>query len=262
MIAMKGLKGLIATARMCLWEKSYFGLANIVAEYLLRAAGLGALLMIWRSLYLQGADTEGLTLNQLYVYTILSTVLAPLLDVRTPASGWLHEGTMLGLYLRPGGIFAQLAAHTAGGWVLPLILFSLPVTLIALIAGIDLRPASLLFLPSLILSISAGFAVDYLFTCLLIRMRNLEWPVRYLRESLSALLTGRLIPFAALPWGLGRFLQMSPFGALAGAPLAIYAGFSAPVPLLLMQLAWNIVLWPLAFRCFAASRERMVSYGG
>ena len=45
-----------ATARMCLREKSYFGLANIVAQYLLRAAGLGALLMIWHSLFLQGAD--------------------------------------------------------------------------------------------------------------------------------------------------------------------------------------------------------------
>ena len=259
---LKKFSGLLATARMCLLEKSYFGLANVVAEYLLRAAGLATLLMIWRSLFLQGVDTEGLTLNQLYVYTILATVLAPLLDVRTPASGWLHEGTILGLYLRPSGIFAQLAAHTVGSWVLPLMLLSLPVTVIALLAGVDLRPASLLFLPSLALTVSAGFAVDYLFTCLLIRLRNLEWPVRYLRDSLSALLTGQVIPFAALPWGLGKILSMTPFGALASAPLSIYAGLAEPGPILLAQVIWNLILWPLAFRCFAASRERMVSYGG
>ena len=259
---LKKFSGLLATARMCLLEKSYFGLANVVAEYLLRAAGLAALLMIWRSLFLQGVDTEGLTLNQLYVYTILATVLAPLLDVRTPASGWLHEGTILGLYLRPSGIFAQLAAHTVGSWVLPLMLLSLPVTVIALLAGVDIRPASLLFLPSLALTVSAGFAVDYLFTCLLIRLRNLEWPVRYLRDSLSALLTGQVIPFAALPWGLGKILSMTPFGALASAPLSIYAGLAEPGPILLAQVIWNLILWPLAFRCFAASRERMVSYGG
>ena len=259
---LKKFSGLLATARMCLLEKSYFGLANVVAEYLLRAAGLATLLMIWRSLFLQGVDTEGLTLNQLYVYTILATVLAPLLDVRTPASGWLHEGTILGLYLRPSGIFAQLAAHTAGSWVLPLMLLSLPVTVIALLAGVDIRPANLLFLPSLALTVSAGFAVDYLFTCLLIRLRNLEWPVRYLRDSLSALLTGQVIPFAALPWGLGKILSMTPFGALASAPLSIYAGLAEPGPILLAQVIWNLILWPLAFRCFAASRERMVSYGG
>jgi len=28
------------------------------------------------------------------------------------------------------------------------------------------------------------------------------------------------------------------------------------------QILWNLMLWPLAAYCFAASRERMVSYGG
>lgn len=256
------INGLLATARMCLKEKSYFGLANIAAEYLLRAAALGAMLMIWRSLYLQGADTQGLTLNQLYVYTILSTVLAPLLDVRTPASGWLHEGTILSLYLRPSAIFAQLAAHTAGGWALPLLLLSLPVTIISLLAGVDLRPASALVLPSLLLTVSVGFAVDFLFACLLIRLRNLEWPVRALRMSITALLAGQLIPYAALPWGLGRFLAWTPFGSLAGAPLAIWTGLTEPLPMLAAQLGWNLILWPLAVYRFAAARERMVSYGG
>ena len=35
------LRGGIATARMCLMEKSYFGLADVAAQYLLRAAALG-----------------------------------------------------------------------------------------------------------------------------------------------------------------------------------------------------------------------------
>ena len=118
---MKHFRAWRATARMCLKEKSYFGLANVIAQYLLRAAGLGALLMIWRSLFMQGVDMQGLTLNQVYVYTILSTVLAPMLDVRTPASGWLHDGSVLKLYLRPRSLFGQLAAHTVGGWVLPLV---------------------------------------------------------------------------------------------------------------------------------------------
>ena len=251
-----------ATARMCLKEKSYFGLANIIAQYLLRAAGLGALLMIWRSLFMQGADMQGLSLNQVYVYTILSTVLAPLLDVRTPASGWLHDGSVLKLYLRPRSLFAQLAAHTVGGWVLPLAILSFPVMGIALLCGVDLRPASLWFLPSLVLTVSLGFAVDYLFACLLIRLKNLEWCVHSLREGLSALLTGGLIPFAALPWGLGRWLELSPLGTLAGAPLALMAGIGEPARLIAAQLFWNLTLWPLALWAFRASRERMVSDGG
>lgn len=252
----------LATAKLCLKEQSYFGFFNQLAQYLLQVGGLAALIMIWRSLFLQGVDLEGMRPEQFYTYTILSTVFAPLLNVHTPASGWLHDGTMLGLYQRPAGVFAQLAAHTVGGWGMRLLCLSLPVFAIAILCGLDMRPASLWFFPSLFLSVLQGFAVDFLFACLLIRMRNLEWTVLCLREALTALLTGTLIPFAVLPWGIGAFLQLSPFGTLAGAPLAIYTGLSKPGTLLIAQILWNLVLWPLAIYCFAASRERMVSYGG
>ena len=252
----------LATAKLCLKEQSYFGFANLLAQYLLQAGSLAALLMIWRSLFLQGVDLEGMRLEQFYTYTVLSTILAPLLNIHTPASGWLHDGTMLGLYQRPAGIFAQLAAHTIGGWGMRLLCLSLPVLVISLACGLDLRPVNLWFFPSLILSVLQGFAVDFLFACLLIRMKNLEWTVHCLREALTALFTGSLIPFAILPWGIGDILQLSPFGTLAGAPLAIYTGLSEPGILLITQIIWNLILWPLAVYCFKASGERMVSYGG
>ncbi|MDD6041422.1 MAG: ABC-2 family transporter protein [Clostridia bacterium] len=258
----QSLRASLATMRLCLKEQSYFGFAFLLGQYLLQACALGALLMIWRSLFLQGADLEGMTLNQLYVYTILSTMLAPLLHVRTPASNWLHDGTMLGLYQRPAGVLTQLAAHTIGAWMMRLLCLSVPVLVIALLCGVDLRPRSLWFFVSLPLAVSQGFAVDFLFACLLIRMRNLEWCVHSLREALTALLTGSFIPFAALPWELGRLLQLLPLGTLAGAPLALYTGLGQPGLLVPAQLVWNMVLWPLAVYGFAASRERMVSYGG
>ncbi len=252
----------LATAKLCFKEQSYFGFANLLAQYLLQIGSLAALLMIWRSLFLQGVDLEGMQLSQFYTYTVLSTILAPLLNIYTPASSWLHDGTMLGLYQRPAGVFSQLAAHTIGGWGMRLLCLSLPVLVISLACGLNLRPASLWFFPSLVLSVLQGFAVDFLFACLLIRMRNLEWTVHCLREALTALFTGSLIPFAVLPWGIGDILQLSPFGTLAGAPLAIFTGLSEPGLLILTQIIWNVILWPFAVYCFKASGERMVSYGG
>ena len=143
----------LATAKLCLKEQSYFGFANLLAQYLLQAGSLAALLMIWRSLFLQGVDLEGMRLEQFYTYTVLSTMLAPLLNIHTPASGWLHDGTMLGLYQRPAGIFAQLAAHTVGGWGMRLVCLSQPVLVISLACGLDMRPVSLWFFPSLVLSV-------------------------------------------------------------------------------------------------------------
>ena len=258
----KKMKTFWATARMCLVEKSYFGLGNLIGEYLLRTVGLMVMLMVWRSLALQGVDMQGLSLNQLMMYTILTTVLRPLLDVRTPDSDWLHDGTVLSLYLRPAPVLSQLAAYTVGGWCLPVAIMTLPGLLTGLICGVDFRPASLLFLPSLVLSVAEGFAVDFLFACLLIRLKNLSWVMECLRTALCALLTGAVIPFAALPWGIGRFLALTPLGTLAGAAPAIYVGLESPGPILLAQACWTVLLWPLAIWRFRRAREKMISYGG
>ena len=76
----------------------------------------------------------------------------------------------------------------------------------------------------MLLAVSEGFAVDYLFACVLIRMKNLSWTVYSLRNALTLLLTGSVIPFSLLPWGLGNILQYMPLGTLAGSVLAIYTG--------------------------------------
>lgn len=256
------MKGYLATARMCLVEKSYFGLDFMVGQYVLKIAAMGALIMVWRALYTQGADMGGMTLNQVLVYTILSTFLGPVLNVQTPASSWLHDGTMLSLYQRPSTIFGQLIAHTMGGWLMPLGIMLVPMGLVAFFCGVDMRPVDGWFAVSIALSIAQGFAVDFLFACLMIRMDGLEWPMYTLRNALTALFTGSVIPFAALPWGIGRYLALSPLGTLAGAPLSLYSGLGDPFEIILAQALWTAALWPLAVWCFRLSRERMVSYGG
>jgi ABC-2 type transport system permease protein len=247
---------------LCIRNKNEFGLMETLGQYLLKLIALAAQWMIWCAILPEGAVVDGMTRRGMLVYVTVSAALAPLLDVRTPASGWLHDGTMLGMFLRPSGVYVQLAAHTVGNWTIPLLFYGAPLLLIASLAGFAPIPASGWFWLSLILCVSQGFAVDFLFACLLIRLRNLEWCVHCLREALTALLTGSLIPFAALPWHLGDVLAYSPFGTLAGAPLSICTGLGEPLPLIAAQIGWNLLLWPLAVYWFAASRERMVSYGG
>ncbi|MBO4883795.1 MAG: hypothetical protein J5602_00655, partial [Clostridia bacterium] len=61
---------------------------------------------------------------------------------------------------------------------------------------------------------------------------------------------------------LGNILQYTPLGTLAGSVLAIYTGMGDVKMILIVQLIWNIILWPLALYCFERSRERIMSYGG
>ena len=256
------MNAFFATARLCARSRNEFGLMETLGTYLIRLAGLAAQWMVWRAILPEGAIVDGMTRRGMLTYVTVSSALAPLLDVRTPASDWLHDGTLLGLFQRPRSVYGQLAAHTVGSWLMPLALYGAPLLLIAALLGYPPAPQSPWFYPSLALCVSQGFAVDYLFACLQIRLGNVDWAMYVLRGALTALLTGGLIPFAALPWGLGRWLELSPLGTLAGAPLALLTGLGDPARLLGAQVFWNLTLWPLALIAFRASRERMVSYGG
>lgn len=256
------MRAFFATARLCVRNSSEFGLMNTLGEYLIKLIALAAQWMVWRAILPEGAVVDGMTRHGMLIYVTVSSALTPLLDVRTPASSWLHDGTLLGLFERPHSVFAQLAAHTVGGWLIPLGLYGAPLLLASAALGYAPIPASAWFYPSLVLCVCQGFAVDYLFACLQMAIRNVDWAMHVLRGALTALLTGALIPFAALPWGLGRWLELSPLGTLAGAPLALLAGIGDPARLLGAQIFWNLTLWPLALWAFGASRERMVSYGG
>lgn len=256
------MKSFLATARLCVRSKNEFGLMETLGGYLLKLIALAAQWMLWTAVLPEGVEIDGMTRQNMLSYVTVSSALSPLLDVRTPASSWLHDGTMLSLFQRPHSVYAQLAAHTVGGWVIPLAFYGFPLLVLSACLGFPPVPASPWFFPSLILCVLQGFAVDFVFACVQIRTSTMEWTVYSVRNALTALLTGGLIPFAALPWGLGRWLELSPLGTLAGAPLALMSGVGDPIRLVGAQLFWNLTLWPLALWAFGASRERMVSYGG
>lgn len=256
------MKRFLYTAKMKIKETSTFGAVNLIGEYMLRGAGALAMLLIWRTLAQNGGDLNGMTLRQLTTYTLLTAILHPMLDVRTPISSWLHEGVLQSLYQRPMGVLSQLTAMTLGSWVMQLLCLSLPLALLMPLVGGTLVPASIWFLPSLILAVIQGFCVDFLFGCLIVRAANMSWQIECLRTALTGLLTGAVIPFALLPWGIGDYLALSPLGTLAGASLSLYVGTGDPAALIPAQILWTALLLPLSVYCFRKSTERMMSYGG
>lgn len=255
------LKPYLAEMRMSARLAKTFGLACLIGDYAIRALRVVFLLLLWRSLFQKGG-ANGMTLEQTLKYTLCSAALAPLLDVRTPAGSWLHDGAIASRCLRPMGLMGQLSADALGAAVVPIGIFAPLCALTGLWMGVDLLPASAWFVPSLLLCMSQGFVIDLFYACVIIRIGNLSWQVHLMRAALGVLFTGGLIPFAALPWGVGQWLALSPLGTLAGAPLSLYAGLAQPMDVIPVQLLWNIVLWPLILWWFRRSMERLVSFGG
>ena len=251
----------LSTAYLSFTEKTNGGILYLLPDVLIKAVTLVPLIFLWRVVMLSGAKVD-MTLEQMLTYTYLSALLADMLVVKTPASGWLSDGVLLKLYSRPLSVIGQLMAQTIGGWMPMLLLFSLPMALIAPLLGVSLMPSSPLFLLSLLLCVSLGFAVDFLFACLSIKLRNMNWLIGRIRAAITAVLAGTVIPIRLLPWGLAELMAYQPFASLGGAPLSIFVGAANVPRTLLVQVFWNVILWPVALFVLKKSKEGMVSYGG
>jgi ABC-2 type transport system permease protein len=199
-------------------------------------------------------------------YTLIAEAFGAQLAPRTSLDGTLWEGSIVGRMLQPLGIFGQFAAEMCGKWLFELCIFSLPLLLIAPLLGVSPLPAgpaaAALFPISLLLGISVGLALEFIFGALLVLLVLPLWAVNHIRAAVTTLLSGALLPLALLPLGVGAALAWLPFASMAAAPLQIYVGTGEPLRLLAVQVGWSLVLWPLARRLWGASRERMLSYGG
>jgi len=251
----------IKTALTAMRGHTNGGIIYLFPNVLVNLMYLLPLMFLWRVIATGGVDV-GMTLRQLLTYTYVNALLSEMLVVRTLASSWNYEGQLISLFARPFSVFGQLIAQTVGGWIPMLLIFSLPMMLIAPLLGVAILPATLWFFPSLLLCISLGFAMDFIFACVTIRLKGMAWLGHSIRMAVVSLFSGTVIPFRILPFGLTTVFEYQPFGSLGGAPLALFVGTGDPVRTVLIQLAWNVIIWPLAILWFAKSKERQVSYGG
>lgn len=261
------MKRFFATVSLCARQVLDGNLLGVCGEYAVRLLQFLLLTFIWRALAAAGADLGGMTIDALLTYSLMASVWRQQLNILTPATSALWEGSLIGRFTRPVSILHSLAAETIGRWWLPVFIFyGLPVWLLSPLLGISPLPAGamwgLLSLVSLALSASLGFALDLCFSALAMRLKNGCWAATQVREAVYELLSGAVIPFALMPAPVGRVFALLPFGSIANAPLSLYIGGASPLPTLALQAAWNLILWPAALFVFKRSQERMVSYGG
>lgn len=237
-----------------------------LVDYLLRLLRVLVLLSIWRSLLAGRGTVSGMTLDAVLTYTLVAEVFAAQLSPRTDFDSTLWTGAIVARLLQPLGVFGQFSAELFGRWLFEFVVFSGPLLLLAPLLGVSPLPASAaaggLFALSLALAIAVGLAIEFVFGGLLVLLQLPFWAVSQVRNAVTVLLSGALIPLALLPPAVGAVFAWLPFAAMASAPLQIYTGTGAPLPLLASQAGWALALWPLAHWLWRAGRERMVSYGG
>ncbi len=249
------------TAWMAVQDKTSGGVLYLLPDMIVKVIYLVPVMFIWRALAESGYEME-MSASQLLSYTYVNALLADLTVVSTCLSAWNYDTKSMEMFTRPMPVFGQVIARTMGEWVPTLLLFSLPMFLAAPLLGIGVMPESLWAIPSLVLSVSLGFAFEFLFYCVTVRLRNVSWLTYVIRSAVTSFFSGTVIPFQILPFGMDRWIRYQPFGSLGGAFLSLYVGSGEAARIIPVQLFWNVVIWIAASVWFRKSRERMVSFGG
>ncbi len=224
------------------------------------------LLSVWRTILAGKGVVAGMTIESVLTYTLIEEVFAEQLTTRTELWISLRDGSIAVSLLQPFGLVGQFTSRMFGRWFFSFFTFSIPLLLVSPGLGVNPLPSSVeagaAFLLSLILAISVGVALEFIFGALMVYFEQSVYAVDRVRAAISLLASGALIPLALMPWGLGDVLAWLPFASVASAPLRIYTGTGDPISLMALQLGWSLVLWPLAQWFWRINRERLVSFGG
>ncbi len=241
------------------------GLYSVV-RYVIRLVRLLVLLTIWRGTLDGDSPADHAELSRVLTYTLIAGAFAMQLDAMTDIGDAIRDGRIATWFVAPVRVFGLAVANTIGRWFPSLLGYTLPVLLLAPLAGVDPRPASLgsglAFIPSLGLAIAIGFALDLLLVSLMARTGWSLWDMRRLRVAFGTVLSGAIVPLAYMPWGLADWLPWFPLASMASAPLRIWTGDGDPVHLVAGQVAWATVGWVAALAAWGTQRERLVGYGG
>lgn len=251
----------IVTARMAVNGKTNGGVFYMFPDMIMKAIYLIPVMFIWKSLVNSGYEVE-MSFSQLMSYTYVNALLTDMMIVNSDLSAWDFDIRSMEMFTRPMSVFGQVISRTVGEWIPMLLLFSIPMFFAAPFLGICILPETLWVLPSLVLSVSLGFAFEFLFYCVTVRLRNVSWPTYVIRSAVTSFFSGTVIPFRILPFGMDKWMNYQPFGSLGGAFLSLYVGSAEVLEIIPVQIFWNIVIWSGAVIWFQKSRERMVSFGG
>ncbi|MDD6038684.1 MAG: ABC-2 family transporter protein [bacterium] len=219
---------------------------NVLMQAIIMLAGT----FFWRALFGSATKVQGVTVDMMLTYTVVSSMISILLttNVERRITQSVMKGTIAIDMMRPINIFGTFLAEDLAG-VTGLIFQNLiPVFVIgSLVAGLP-KPASLASFWWFLLSLFMGFWINWLLAAVfgMIAFWAIDMDALIqVKKHLIRLLSGSIIPLWFFPDWLRSVLEYLPFAYLYQLPLNIYIGKYTTETLvkgLEVQLLWFVLL--------------------
>lgn len=257
-LAAMGMKTTLAYAAS-VWASVVVNILQIVVFY-----------YIWVAVYSDKTELNGITLNQMITYVILSRIL--FMGISWGVNQWMAQQIQTGAIsmelLRPVDYQLVMYSVRIGDFVMFILLNGLPVLLISIFMfGIN-GPSSILnailFITSILMAITVAFFIEYMVGILSFYTTN-GWGLQVLKEAVMNFFSGAIVPLAFFPELLKNIVSVLPFKDMVYTPISIYLGLIQGNDIykaLLFQLVWVILLWFLSRLFFKKAIKRIVVQGG
>lgn len=219
---------------------------NVLMQAILMLAGT----FFWRALFGVGTKVQGVTVEEMLTYTVVSSMISILLttNVERRITQSVIKGTIAVDMMRPINIFGTFIAEDLAGVTGLIFQNLLPVFVIgSLIAGLP-KPASLVGFLWFLLSLFMGFWINWLLAAVfgMIAFWAIDMDALIqVKKHLIRLLSGSIIPLWFFPDWLRNVLEYLPFAYLYQLPLNIYIGKYTTDSLtrgLMVQFLWLVLL--------------------
>lgn len=222
---------------------------------------------IYRAVYSGGEMIGGLALPEALTYVAIVWLLRSLYtnNLDRELTEEVRQGDIALALLRPVGYNTAKLAGAAGEVGFRGLFFTLPATLVILLVYPVLPPAGVVAGIGFMMSAILAFAV-YSQINLLVGLSAIFTEhtigIQRAKNATMDLLGGVLIPLTFYPEWAQSILAWLPFQAVAFSPAAIYLGEANPLPVLLVQFVWVVVLYLLSRWVWYMATSRLTVQGG
>lgn len=267
---------------MCRFWKRYHGFAKCSMEmrmayrmgfffnWLSSLVGLLVSIFLWKTLFQAQSIVQGYDWNQMILYALIVAFLNATLSMGTEMnmSQKILDGSIASDLTKPVDIqhmsfFQAIGESVVEGVISLAVVFVLAVVLTDLTGY--LRPSKLLlFTVSLLLAFLLKFCLAYLGGLLCFFTSN-GFGVVYLRQVITDVFSGAMLPLSFYPLWFQKVSSVLPFQASVYLPTQIFLGRVEGKELavtLLLQTFWVVVLWIGAKFCFQLAVKKITIQGG
>lgn len=239
-------------------------------NWLSSLVGLLVSVFLWRVLFQAQSTIQGYDWNQMILYALIVAFLNATLSMGTEMnlSEKILDGSIASDLTKPVDIqhmsfFQALGESAVEGGISLAVISVLAVLLTDLSAYAD-PVRLLLFALSLVLAFLLKFCLAYLGGLLCFFTSN-GFGVVYLRQVITDIFSGAMLPLSFYPLWFQKISGVLPFQASVYLPTQIFLGRVEGTELavtLLVQFAWVVVLWIGARFCFRLAVRKITIQGG